>query len=208
MLEQVDAIKISLDSKFNSKGISGNATNQLHYPYGLARDFNSDILYIADHYNHRIMAYQLNTNSSYIVIDNNTQLNLPISVYFNSISRNLFVSNFGSNQILRWIFETNHWQIIAGSTNGLNGNDSLSFSGPLGMTFDPMENLYVVDLNNHRIQLFLANQLNGTTIAGVTGQIGMNNTFLHYPYDVILDTQLNLFVSDNQNHRVQKFLRY
>ena len=190
-------------------GAPGNATNELNYPYGITRDINANILYIADHYNHRIMAYSLNTNSCYVVAtNNNSQLNLPISIYFDSISRNLFVSSIGSHQILQWTFQTYSWQLIAGSASGTSGSDSMSLNGPLGFTFDPMGNLYVVDMYNHRIQFFFVNQLNGTTIAGVTSESGSNSTLLNHPYDVILDSQLNIYVSDNQNHRVQKFLRY
>jgi len=155
------------------------------------------------------MAYSLNTNSCYVVAtNNNSQLNLPISIYFDSISRNLFVSSIGSHQILQWTFQTYSWQLIAGSASGTSGSDSMSLNGPLGFTFDPIGNLYVVDMYNHRIQFFFVNQLNGTTIAGVTSESGSNSTLLNHPYDVILDSQLNIYVSDNQNHRVQKFLRY
>ena len=196
-------------TKIAGTGVAGNAANQLNHPYGITRDINANILYIADYSNHRIMAYSLNTNSCYVVAtNNNSQLNLPISIYFDSISGTLFVSSIGSHQMFQWIFQTNRWQLIAGRTSGTSGSDSMSLNGPLGFTFDPMGNLYVVDIYNHRVQFFFVNQLNGTTIAGVTSQIGSNSTLLNYPYDVILDSQLNIYVSDNQNHRVQKFLRY
>ena len=71
-----------------------------------------------------------------------------------------------------------------------------------------MGNIYVADSNNHRIQMFLANQSNDTTIAGVTDVLGTNSTHLKIPYWLTLDNQLNLYVSDTFNHRVQKFLRY
>ena len=76
------------------------------------------------------------------------------------------------------------------------------------MTIDPMGNLYVADRNNHRIQFFLNGQLNGTTIAGITSTSGNNSTTLSQPRSVKLDSQLNLYVADASNHRIQKFLRY
>ena len=71
-----------------------------------------------------------------------------------------------------------------------------------------MGNLYVADRNNHRIQLFMNGQLEGITIAGITSTIGSNSTLLTVPWSVALDNQLNLYVADSANHRVQKFLRY
>jgi hypothetical protein len=73
---------------------------------------------------------------------------------------------------------------------------------------DPMGNIYIADTVNHRIQFFLSGQSNGTTIAGVTSVSGNNSTLIYYPYGVALDSQLNLYVVDTGNHRIQKFLRY
>jgi hypothetical protein len=71
-----------------------------------------------------------------------------------------------------------------------------------------MGNVYVADRGNHRIQLFLTDQLVGTTIAGITGLHGPNSTMLDTPFSVALDSQLNLYVADTNNQRIQKFLRY
>ena len=71
-----------------------------------------------------------------------------------------------------------------------------------------MGNIYVVDRDNRRIQFFLSGQSNGKTIAGITGITGVNASLFNNPVSVVLDTQLNLYVSDYSNHRVQKFMRY
>jgi DNA-binding beta-propeller fold protein YncE len=70
-----------------------------------------------------------------------------------------------------------------------------------------MGNVYVADTGNNRIQFFLAGQLNGTTIAG-TGSAGFTSDMLHGPYFVKLDNQLNVYVADYYNYRVQEFVRY
>jgi hypothetical protein len=54
----------------------------------------------------------------------------------------------------------------------------------------------------------LAGQSVGTTIAGITSVVGGNSTLLNMPYSLTLDNQLNLYVADTGNYRVQKFLRY
>jgi len=50
--------------------------------------------------------------------------------------------------------------------------------------------------------------MNGTTIAGISGELGDNSTMLYYPVSMILDNQLNLYVTDSYNQRIQQFLRY
>jgi len=68
-----------------------------------------------------------------------------------------------------------------------------------------MGNTYVVNRDIGRIQFFSTGQSDGTTIAGITGA---NTSLLTNPVSVVLDTQLNLYVSDTVNHRIQKFIRY
>jgi hypothetical protein len=48
-------------------------------------------------------------------------------------------------------------------------------------------------------------QSDGITIAGVSGS---NSTMLNSPFSIALDNQLNLYVADTNNQRIQKFLRY
>ncbi len=56
--------------------------------------------------------------------------------------------------------------------------------------------------------MYLIGQLNGTTIAGISGELGDNSTIRYYPVSMILDNQLNLYVTDSYNQRIQQFLRY
>ncbi|CAF4220772.1 unnamed protein product, partial [Rotaria sordida] len=100
------------------------------------------------------------------------------------------------------------WTVVAGNSSGFSGATSTDLNSPLEATFDPMGNMYVADRNNHRIQFFHDGQLNGTTIAGITNISGNNATTLNWPRSVRLDSQLNLYVADSNNHRIQKFLRY
>ena len=100
------------------------------------------------------------------------------------------------------------WTSVAGDAQGISGNDSNLFNGPMDLTLDPMGNLYVADRRNHRIQLFLTGQSSGVTIAGVVDYAGNASNLLNQPYSLTLDNQLNLYVADSLNHRIQKFLRY
>ena len=76
------------------------------------------------------------------------------------------------------------------------------------LAIPPMCNIYVADRSNHRVQFFMAGQLNATTIAGKTGMAGSSATLLSSPNAMTFDNQLNLYVADWHNHRIQKFSRY
>jgi hypothetical protein len=139
---------------------------------------------------------------------NSSQLNSPIGLYFDSSSNSLVIANAGGNNIVRWVLGASSWTLVAGSPNGTIGATSTMFYYPVGVTFDSWGNMYVADTYNHRIQFFLAGQSSGTTIAGVTSTRGNSSTLLNFPFNLILDANLNLYVADSMNHRVQKFPRH
>jgi len=197
-----------------SLGSAGNSSNQLYWPYGIVLHPTSNTLYIADQANHRIMSYILGNNSGTLVFgfngggNNHTQLYSPIGLDFDILTNSLVITNIGANKIVRYVLGSSFWTLIAGDISGASGTTPTQFSNPTEATFDPMGNLYVSDRNNNRIQFFYAGQLNGTTIAGITRVNGTNATTLAAPWSLRLDSQLNLYVADAYNHRIQKFLRY
>ena len=158
------------------------------------------------------MSYSAGASSGTVAAGGNgqgtssNQLNYPVGVYFDASSSSLIIANTGANNIVRWALGANSWTLVAGSISGSMGTTSTLLSYPVGVTLDPMGNVYVADRDNHRIQFFLAGQSIGTTIAGITSSRGNNSASLNSPYSVILDAQLNLYVTDAYNHRIQKFL--
>lgn len=54
--------------------------------------------------------------------------------------------------------------------------------------------------------MFCPNAVFGITIAG-GGESGNSSSQLSYPGDIALDSELNLYVSDTFNSRIQKFAR-
>ncbi|CAF1369505.1 unnamed protein product [Adineta steineri] len=192
-------------------GTPGSTNNTLFNPCGIARDSSTGTLYIADTYSHRIMKYLVNASSGTVAAGGNsagtgdTQLYYPYGFTFDSSSNSLLIANHQTNNIVRWVLGASSWTLVIGSPTGLNGNTSTLLNGPIGITLDPMGNIYVADSLNHRIQFFFAGQSNGTTVAGVTGSPGIGPNQLNLPYWVTIDGQLNLYVSDNLNNRVQFF---
>ena len=195
-------------------GVLSNANNTLKSPYEMEYHQASESLYISDYTNYRIMHYKLGASSGTMVAGtgvsgkNYTRLTNPVGVYFESLSNSLIIANHTAHNIVRWPLGATNWTLVAGDINGTPGIDSKTLSYPTVITLDPMGNLYVADRNNHRIQLFMNGQLEGITIAGVVNTTGSNSTLLSAPWSVALDNQLNFYVADSANHRVQKFLRY
>ena len=208
--------------KFNSSfgstiaGLGGFGINdsQLYLPQDIFRDEKSGALYIADTSNHRIMRYFRNESTGTVVAggnnggNSNIQLHYPTGARFGVSTDTLMIVNYGTNNIVQWKIGDLNRTVFTGNINGATGSTSTELYGPECLITDPMDNLYVADRFNHRVQFFLPDQSNGITIAGKTGIFGSNSTLLYHPYDVALDTQLNLYVADTLNHRIQKFLRY
>lgn len=156
------------------------------------------------------MSYAPGSNNGTLVFGgvgpgpSNTQLNSPVGLFFDSVSNSLVIVNHLAFNIVRYVLEETNWTLLAG--NGVTM--STSFAGATEAVLDPMGNLYVCDRNNYRIQFFQAGQMNATTIAGIMGVNGSNSTTLNWPWSLRLDNQLNLYVADTNNHRIQTFLRY
>ncbi len=82
-----------------------------------------------------------------------------------------------------------------------------SFNLPTVVTLDSQQNIYVVDRSNNKIRKITPTGI-VTTIAG-TGDFGsadglaLEATFF-YPDGAVVDSQDNLFVSDQSNHTIRK----
>jgi sugar lactone lactonase YvrE len=183
-------------------------------PSGIALDLSLDTLYIADSFNHRVMRYLSNASSGTVVAGgngpgmNNTQLWNPYGLAFDSSSNSLLITNFNSHNVVRWVVGENSWTLVAGSSTGVFGDTSTLLYQPIGVALDSASNMFVADSGNHRIQLFLAGQSNGTTVAGIKGSPGSSPGQLNTPFWAVVDDQRNIYVSGNNNNRVQLFLNY
>lgn len=193
----------------------GDQNNELNLPYTISGDWISKSLYISDNANHRIMRYELNGAIVGTLIaggngpgSNTNQFNLAISFYRDPLTNSILVVNELQHSIVRCPIGINNWTLVLGNSNGLPGNSSSEFRQPSDVMLDPMGNIYVCDRFNHRIQFFFLSQTTGSTILGLSNISGNNSTLLNGPTSFQLDNQLNLYVVDQNNHRIQQFLRY
>ena len=120
----------------------------------------------------------------------------------------LYIANANQHTILQWTPVSSTATVVAG-TNGVLGSNNSTMAYPVAVRIDPLGNLFVVDNNNHRIQLycrFPTVSTTGRTIIG-TGSLGSTPTTLNYPSGIALDSDLNIYVADNSNSRIQRFTR-
>ena len=183
----------------------------MNEPHDIAYDWISNVLYISEYGNHRVMKYTSNATSGVVVAGGNgpgltvTQLYHPVGLHLDVGSNSLFIANFGAHTVVRWILGASSWILVAG-VSGTSGSTSTLLYHPGDVALDFMGNVYVADTYNHRIQFFLAGDTNGTNIAGVTGVAGNVAHQLNLPFGVTVDVDLNVYVADYNNHRVQQFL--
>ena len=138
----------------------------------------------------------------------NTQLHNQYDVYLDTYSNSLLIPNCGANNVVRSVPGAVNWTLVAGYLNGSSSTTATGFACPRGINMDPMGNMYVVDRDNHRVQFFSAGENIGKTIAGTTALLGSDASQFNWPMVVMFHSQLNLYVTDSLNNRVQKFLRY
>ncbi|CAF3957613.1 unnamed protein product, partial [Adineta steineri] len=95
-----------------------------------------------------------------------------------------------------------------GESNGITvaGSESLSptitLDCPNGIILNAEKYLFIVDLRNHRI---VGSGLNGfRCLVGCFGT-GSQSNQLNFPFSFNFDRSGNIFVTDEENHRIQKF---
>jgi hypothetical protein len=174
-----------------TKTLSGGLSS----PYGIFVSITDDV-YVDNGYSHgRVDKWSANATNSTIAM----YVNASCWGVFVDIYDNLYCSLANLQQVMKKSFNnnTNSTTIIAG--NGSSGSATNMLNNPRGIFIDIKFNLYVADCFNHRIQLFLSDQLNGTTIVGnaANGTITLNS-----PTGVVLDGNGYLFISDTNNNRI------
>ncbi len=125
-------------------------------------------------------------------------------------STTIWVADSSNNRVEEFSPSGNYLgQLGCGGSGGCGGSSAAgSFSGPMGVSFDPNGNLWVADFNNNRIQEFNSA---GTFIkqigCGGSGGCGASTQagYFYAPYDVAVDASGTIWASDWYNDRVEAF---
>jgi hypothetical protein len=188
---------------------SGASLNEVYYPYGLFIPTESDILYIADTFNQRILKWLPNATRGILVAggqgqgSNSTQLNCPY-VVFADRSENVYVADTGNNRVQYFINGTSVGRTIAG--NGAPGFANNSLQNILGLAVDLENNIYVSIFHNASVMKCSPNATSGVRIAG-TGLPGNATNQLNYPAALYVDPITSILYIPNQgSHCVTKWL--
>ncbi|CAF1463101.1 unnamed protein product [Adineta steineri] len=192
-----------------SKGLQ--IGNECQKCVGIALDKDKNV-YICDTTREQILKWSPLTNETSIragVTDHDGKepnlLSTPQGIYVTKTGDDIYIADTGNSRIQRWSKDAVQGITVAGSSNGIAGNDSASLRNPIGVFVDETTNvIYIADTYNNQIKRWLPNAIHGDVIAGIGGQ-GIGPDELNVPTDLAFDSNGNLLVSDFKNNRIQLF---
>ncbi|CAF3951761.1 unnamed protein product [Rotaria sordida] len=170
-------------------------------------------IYMTESGTHSILKWSPTTNTKTTIAGRTDELGqtadklyFPRGIYINRLNDALYVADMMNNRIQKWNRNSQEGITIAGSKDGISGDDNSKLASPSYVWVDEESDIiYIADSDNNRIQRWLPNQLTGTTIAGGAGRGNADNQ-LSVPNSLTFDNLGNLYVCDGKNHRVQMFL--
>ena len=167
--------------------------------YGLFIDIN-DILYCSMRDSDQVVKKPLDSNSDvWSRITDPTSLKNPNGIFVDN-NLNLYVADYGNDRIQLF-----HLGISTGITVVGSNSTSTTFPlhGPTGVVLDADKYLFIVDQGNNRI---IGSGPNGfRCLVGCSGNGSTSNSF-NYPTSMTFDTYGDIYVTDTNNTRIQKFV--
>ncbi|MBS1684133.1 MAG: T9SS type A sorting domain-containing protein [Bacteroidetes bacterium] len=196
-------------------GVNTSAATSVSAPLNIYVDLMGH-LYVTDFDNQRVIKFPTgstagtagtNIAGSNVAGSGLSQLSGPTASCFDAAG-NLYVSDYYNHRVMKF---------AAGSTGGASGIVAAGGNGqgsalnqlyhPEGVALDAAGNLYVSDEGNSRIIRFApgsTSATSGTVVAGGNG-VGAAADQLDHPYNIAFDLVGNLYVSDLNNSRIQKW---
>ncbi|CAF1473227.1 unnamed protein product, partial [Didymodactylos carnosus] len=172
--------------------------------FGLFVDRN-DTLYCSMFNHHQVVKKLLNDHvvtpaaGTSIPGSDSNELDCPAGIFVD-VNFDLYVADFGNNRIQLFQSGESYGITVAGSGSS---NPTITLFNPTGIVLDAEKCLFIVDTGNHRI---VRSGLNGfRCLVGCHG-MGSQSKQLNLPSSFSFDRSGNLFVADEQNHRIQKFV--
>lgn len=201
-------------------GDGGLATSaMLNFPYAVLPDTSGN-LYISDFNNLRVRKVSTNqkintfagNGSSGCLGDGGlataASIGGPRGLLFSGGS--LLIAGSGCGKTRTVNLSTHIIGTVAGSTGGYDGDGNTAlaskFSGESGLVLDKSGNLVIVDRGNDRVRKLTTSTQIVTSIAGgYTGDGGPGTaSALNFPQGINFDRAGNLYIADEDEHRVRK----
>ncbi|CAF1259603.1 unnamed protein product [Adineta steineri] len=171
----------------------------------------NDNIYVASLNDNAVYKFHAGNGPAVLVAGGNgngnalNQLSYPVGVYYDYLYTNsLYVADTSNNRIMKYPSGSTigTYGIVVAGGNG-PGSGANQLNNPRSVLVDSSGALYIADGINNRIQRWLQNATNGTTIVG--GTLGTAANQLYFPETVLFDKYNNLLVSDRYNNRIQMF---
>ena len=166
-----------------------------------------DNLCCSETYRHRVVRISLRNPGNITIIVAGTgcsgytanRLSSPRGIFVtNNLS--LYVADYWNDRIQ--LFQAGEMTASTVVVNGPNG--AITISRPTGVVLDGDGYLFIVDSGHHRI---VGSGPEGfRCVVGCSGLAGSASDRLNNPQTLSFDTDGNMFVTDQDNNRIQKFL--
>jgi hypothetical protein len=156
---------------------------------------------------HKVVKKSFNddANTTQIVAGNGSagsasnMLNNPRGIFVD-LNFNLYVADCNNNRVQ--FFQPGYLNATTIVGNGSSG--TITINCPIGVLIDADENLFILEFNNSRILELGPNGLK--CIAACTNISGSASNQLNGPSSFSFDSYGNIYVADEYNSRIQKFL--
>ncbi|CAF4012444.1 unnamed protein product [Adineta steineri] len=191
--------------------IAKNSSSNL---LGQIRDLHIDVnnnIYVTDSDYNQIVKYYPNSGIGVILAPTNgagsgaDQVNAPFGNFVDG-NQTLYIADSGNQRVQMWAVGATSGVTIAGVA-GVAGSNLTLLNNPNAVIVDNNGYIYVADGNNDRIVKWTTNYTaGGICVVGCTGSTGVANNQFNGVRDLKFDTQGNLYVTDQQNYRIQKFM--
>ncbi|CAF1216464.1 unnamed protein product [Adineta steineri] len=193
---------------------AGSDSAKLHYPEDVYVDRYGSI-YVVDTNNQRIQKF-INGTTHGITIAGQTglggcslnRLYYPRGFAFDPTDTFMYIADRSCHRVVR--FSTNSISgtdgiVVAGT--GRSDNTIETLNGPYNIRYLSSINndLLIVNWDGHSVIRWTLDATSGTFVAGLPGISCSNSVCLFEPADVRIDANLNMYVVDEKNHRVQMF---
>jgi hypothetical protein len=180
----------------------------VYCPYNVFIAANSDILYIADTFNNRILKWLPGTTGGILIAgqdlgSNATQLSSPFGLCTDT-NENVYVSGMTNARVQYFKNGSSVGRTIAGNGTSGSANNLLGYS--IGVGVDLANNLYISDSSNARVMKWSPNATSGIRVAG-TGVAGNATNQLNNPIFLYVEpTTGTLYIPNKNSHCITKWL--
>ena len=151
----------------------------------------------------------ITSNNTIYVPNKNTNYMIVWSSLNSTPIRNISLSPSNSVSVFTTEDDYMYYTLVTSSINRILRFSVVIMETPSGcfdIFIDILDNIYCsLDANHLILRKTLANLLNPIKIIAGTGIIGSTSYTLYYPNGIFVDTNLDLYVADSWNHRIQLF---